>query len=137
LNFNLPGAHYKACFVQGASVQSAPPSARCKYAAWRTTPSLTLGKAHLFRGQLTLPLTVTSTLAGVSASLTLAQPAAHCTPGCSASEQVFYRRRIKLAAHQTLVLPDRKLELLTITTPRTSNGDYLFSARTVLRTLNG
>jgi hypothetical protein len=137
ISFDLPGARYEACFVQDSSIAPLPPGSHCTYAAWRTTPTITLGKAHLSAGQLTLPVTVTSTLAGVTANLTLAVPAGPCVPVCPGRHRVFYRRRVKLAAHQTLHLPDRKLEVLTLTTPRASNGDYLFNARTVSKTLPG
>jgi hypothetical protein len=137
LPFALPGAHYEACFVQAPSAPSAPPGTRCKFAAWRTTPRITLGPAALSRGWLTLPLKVTSTLAGVAASVTLAQVQAACAPRCTGRPVVFYRRTVKLAALQTLRLPARKLELLSVSTPRTGNGDYLFAARTVTKTLHG
>jgi hypothetical protein len=137
LPFALPGARYEACFVQAPSAPPAPPGTRCKFAVWRTTPRVTLGTAALSRGQLTLPLKVTSTLAGVAARVTLAQIPAHCTPRCAGPPPVFYRRTIKLAALQTLRLPARKLELLTVSTPRTDNGDYLFAARMVTMTLHG
>ncbi|HWC87238.1 MAG TPA: hypothetical protein VG388_11915 [Solirubrobacteraceae bacterium] len=131
LAFDLPGAHYEACFVQAASVADAMPRVRCKYATWRTTPTITLGKAQRSAGHVLVPLTVMPTLAGVTAKLTLAVPTASCAPGCPGRTRRFYDRSLKLAAHQTLRLPDRAIELLTLGTPRTRNGEYLFSARTV------
>jgi hypothetical protein len=135
-SFALPGARYEACFVQPSNVEHAPPGIRCRFAKWRTTPGISIGTPQLSAGHLTVPVTVTSTLAGVTATVKLARPSPRCAPGCASSNQVFFRRRVKLAARQTLRLPDHKIEVLTISTPRTGNGDYLFRARTVSKTLH-
>lgn len=142
--FNLPGARYKACFAETKTPAAAPPG-ECVDAAWRTAPAITVGPPVRGAGWLRVPLTASPAVAGVGASLTLAAPAGRCPPAsgptsgsaCAASRSVFYRRTVTLAAHQTVRLPDRGREVLTLTTPQTSRGDYLFSARTVTVTLDG
>jgi hypothetical protein len=110
---------------------------RCLYASWSSAPSITVGKGVLAGGSLTVPLTSSPALAGLGAQLTLAAPPTPCAPGCAAATRIFYRRSLTLSARQTVRLPERELELLTLTTPAARRGDYLYSARTVTATLHG
>ena len=136
--FNLPGARYQACFVE-TNTATPPPPSTCVTASWRSAPSITLGTPTRGGGWLGLPLSASPALAGVGASLTLAAPGGRCAqaPACAAGRKVFYRRTVTLAPHQTIRLPDRGVELLTLATPPASKGDYLFSPRTVTATLRG
>jgi hypothetical protein len=142
-NINLPGATYRACFTQPASGPYSPAAPDCQQQSWTSQPHLTLGRARLQRRRrLLVPLRVSAALAGGHAELRLTVPLRICRTSrhrlrCKAAARVFYKRSLTLTPNQTLSLPVRAREHVTVDLPAQSRGDFLFSDASIGAELAG
>jgi len=141
-NFSLPGATYQACFTQPASGPYSAPVPDCRQQSWTSQPHLALGRAKLRRRRLLLPLRISAALTGGHAELTLTAPQRICRTSrprrrCKTVVRAFYKRSLTLALNQTLSLPARAREHLTVNSPAQSRGDFLFSAASTSASLRG